>query len=98
MKKFVFLYNSDSSDVPSTDDTDVWMEWFDTFKESTLDMGNPLMEGMNVTSAAVSKISPEMNPISGYTLIEVKDMDAAIAIAKRCPGQSGVQVYEAQEM
>jgi hypothetical protein len=39
-----------------------------------------------------------MNPISGYTVIKAKDMDGAIAIAKTCPSQSGLQVYEAIEM
>lgn len=76
----------------------VWMKWFETIKESTLDMGNPLMEGMLVTSAGASKISPEMNPTSGYIVIKAEDMNAAVAIAKTCPGTGGMQVYEAMEM
>ena len=98
MKKFVFLYNSDPSEVPSDDVMDVWMKWFESIKESTLDMGNPLMEGMLVTSMSASKITPEMNPIGGYTLIKAEDMNAAVAIAKSCPGHSAIQVYEAMEM
>jgi hypothetical protein len=43
-------------------------------------------------------IPPENNPISGYTVIKAEDLDAAIAIAKTCPGKSGMQVYEAIEM
>jgi hypothetical protein len=98
MKKFVFLYNSEPNAVPNDSDMDVWMVWFDSIKESIIDMGNPLMDGMLVTSGPAAKIAPKMNPISGYTLIRAKDMDGAIAIAKTCPSQSGLQVYEALEM
>lgn len=98
MKKFVFLYNSDPNEVPNPDVMDVWMKWFDSIKESILEMGNPFREGMLVTATSATKISPEMNPMSGYTVIKAADMDAAIAIAKTCPGQAGMNVYEAMEM
>lgn len=98
MKKFVFLYNSNPNEVPSDDVMDVWMTWFDSIKESVTEMGNPFMGGMLVTSTSASAIPEANNPISGYTVIKAADMDAAIAIAKTCPGQSGMQVYEAIEM
>ena len=98
MKKFVFLYNSDPNEVPNDDAMDVWMTWFDSIKESLLEMGNPFMGGMLVTSTSASAITPEMNPVSGYTVIKAENMDAAVAIAKTCPGQSGMNVYEAIEM
>jgi hypothetical protein len=98
MKKFVFLYNSEPNAVASDSDMDVWMVWFDSIKDSIVDMGNPLTDGMLVTSGPASKIAPKMNPISGYTVIRAADMDGAIAIAKSCPSQSGLQVYEAIEM
>jgi len=98
MKKFVFLYNSNPNEVPSDSVMDVWMLWFDSIKESIIDMGNPLMDGTLVSSDRASTIPEDKNPISGYTVIRAKDMDGAIAIAKTCPGQSGLQVYEAMEM
>jgi hypothetical protein len=98
MKKFVFLYNSEPNAVPNDSDMDVWMQWFDSIKESIVEMGNPLTDGTLVTAGPAVKIAPKMNPISGYTVIKAKDMDGAIAIAKTCPSQSGLQVYEAIEM
>ena len=98
MKKFVFLYNSNPNEAHTDEAMDIWMKWFGSIGESILDMGNPLMEGMLVTSSTSSRISPEMNPVSGYTVIKAEDMAAAIEIAKSCPGQSGMQVYEAMEM
>ena len=98
MKKFVFLYNSEPNAVPNDSDMDVWMQWFDLIKESIVEMGNPLTDGTLVTAGPAVKFAPKMNPISGYTVIKAKDMVGAIAIAKTCPSQSGLQVYEAIEM
>ena len=75
MKKFVFLYNSEPNAIPSDSDMDVWMLWFDSIKESIVDMGNPFTDGMLVTSGPAAKIAPKMNPISGYTVIKANDMD-----------------------
>ena len=98
MKKFVFLYNSEPNETPSDDVMDVWMTWFTSINASILEMGNPFMDGVLVTSDSSSVIPPENNPISGYTVIKAEDLEAAIAIAKTCPGKSGMQVYEAMEM
>ncbi|MDP1852107.1 MAG: hypothetical protein Q8K48_06810 [Candidatus Planktophila sp.] len=98
MKKFVFLYNSEPNATPSDSDMDVWMTWFESIKESVTEMGNPFMGGMLVTSDSASVIPPEKNPISGYTVIKAVDIEAAIAIAKSCPSQTGLQLYEAIEM
>ncbi len=98
MKKFVFLYNSNPNEVPNDDVMDVWMVWFNKIMDSIVEMGNPFTDGMLVASGKSSMIPEDRNPISGYTVIKAKDMDAAIAIAKTCPGQSGLQVYEAVEM
>ena len=98
MKKFIFLYNSEPNAVPSDSVMDVWMQWFDSIKESIVEMGNPLTDGMLVTSGPATKIAPKMNPISGYSVIKAKDMEGAITIAKTCPSQTGLQVYEAIEM
>ena len=98
MKKFVFLYNSEPNETPSDDVMDVWMSWFNSIAGSILEMGNPFNGGTLVTADSSSVIPPENKPISGYTVIKAEDLDAAIAIAKTCPGKSGMQVYEAIEM
>ena len=97
MKKFVFLYNTDT-DGAADGDMDPWMKWFGAIGESIVDMGNPLMEGMNVSSSGATKISADKHPVSGYSVIKAEDMAAALVIAKGCPGKSGLQVYEAIEM
>ncbi|TRZ54936.1 MAG: hypothetical protein D4S00_07895 [Streptomycetaceae bacterium] len=98
MKKFVFLYNSNPNEVPSDSVMDVWMVWFTAISKSIVEMGNPFTDGTLVSAGRASTIPEDKNPISGYTVIKAKDMDEAIAIAKTCPGQSGLQIYEAVEM
>ncbi|MDO8645708.1 MAG: hypothetical protein Q7R42_03875 [Candidatus Planktophila sp.] len=98
MKKFVFLYNFEPNEASADDSMDVWMAWFTSINASIIDMGNPFMEGLNVTKDSTSAITADKNPITGYTLIKALDMDAAVAIAKSCPSKTGVQVYEAVEM
>ena len=98
MKKFVFLYNSEPNAIPSDNDMDIWMTWFTSIGASIVEMGNPFATGMLVTSDSATVIPVENNPISGYTVIKAADMDAAIAIAKTCPSQTGLQLYEAIEM
>ena len=98
MKKFVFLYNFNPKEVPSEEAMQVWMSWFKKIGKNVLDMGNPLMGGMLVTAKKAKKITPAMSPITGYTVIKAKDIEAAIKIAQTCPGKAGMQVYEAMEM
>ena len=98
MKKFVFLYNSEPNQGAQDDAMDIWMKWFDSIKESVAEMGNPFMPGMNVTSNSATEIPAANNPITGYTVINAADMEAAIAIAKTCPSKTGLQLYEAIEM
>lgn len=98
MKKFVFLYNAEPNADAEDDSMDVWMAWFTSIGESILEMGNPFMPGMNVTSNSATEITVDKNPITGFTVIKAADMDAAIAIAKTCPSKTGLQVYEAIEM
>ena len=58
-------------------------------------------EGEKVMAAWMAWIGGA-NPVSGYTLINAADMDAAIEIAKGCPilegGQGTVEIAEAMEM
>ncbi len=98
MKKFVLLYNAEPDEKPTDDVMDVWMKWFGTIGGSILDMGNPLMDGRLVNANGASSLTQENRPVSGYTIIKAEDMDAAVEIAKTCPGKSGLQVYEAMEM
>ena len=72
------------------------MKWFDAISEHTVDGGNPLINAHNVTEEGVTQLAGDDVFTTGYSLVNAKNMDAAIAMAKGCP--NGVHVYEALSM
>lgn len=98
MKKFVFLYNVTVEDENSKDETDAWMNWFQSIGKSIVDMGNPLMGGKEVKAKTATDVTPEMGMVSGYSIINAVDMEAAIEIASGCPSKTGLRIYESVPM
>lgn len=94
MKKFVFLYNAGG--VQNQEMKMQWMKWFEGVKDYTVDGGNPLIDGHNVTESGVEKLTPENVMTTGYSIVNAENMDAAIELAKGCP--NGLRVYEAMSM
>ena len=109
MKKFVFIYygkvtSEDISEDQKKEVMDKWMTWFGTFKDKMVDGGNPFgTDGQSVTAKGAETIAPDMWPAKGYTIINAKDMDEAVSVAKGCPALADdpdgtVRVYEALPM
>ena len=109
MKKFVFVYNGAvrAEDIKPEDmkaTMDKWMAWFGTFKDKMVDGGNPFAPvAKSVTAKGVETIPAEKWPAKGYSIINAKDMDEAVNIAKGCPAlmdddEGSVRVYEAMPM
>jgi|SRR3989344_3283543 len=109
MKKFVFIFNGkvrpeDIAAEAMKETMDKWMAWFGTFKDQMVDGGNPFAPGAkSVTASGVETIPVDMHPAKGYTIINAKDMDTAVEIAKGCPAllddaEGAVRVYEALPM
>ena len=74
------------------------MKWFETIKDKTVDGGNPFGPGREITSAGTKDLPHNKDAITGYVIINAKDMDEAEEIAKSCPHISGMRVYEAMSM
>ena len=88
MAKFIMVYHGGS--VPETEAEqarvmDAWSSWLGSAGESLVDGGHPV--GMSSTILPGGKVEDNggANPISGYSLIEMGDTDAALAFAKKCP-------------
>ncbi len=105
MKKFVFVYQGKDMSAYKPEEMkasmDRWMKWFATFQDNMIDGGSPFApEGKSITATGSETIS---KGATGYTILNAKDMDEAINIAKTCPAleedsEGGVQVYEAMPM
>lgn len=61
-----------------------WNEWLEATGEAMLDLGSPV--GATMTVGSDGSVGPApADPVSGYSIIEADDMDAALEIAKGCP-------------
>lgn len=63
---------------------EAWNEWMDAVGEQLLDGGNPVGQSKTV-SAEGGVVDTEGDRVTGYSIIEADDLDAAVEIAKGCP-------------
>jgi len=87
MAKYVFAYHGggapDPADVKKV--MDAWGAWFGSLGASVIDAGNPVGKSSTVKSDGKMVGGGGSNPISGYSLIEAKDLEDAHKKAKGCP-------------
>ena len=103
MAKYVFAYHGGG--MPETEEETAkvmaaWEAWYGELGESIVDGGNPFSQTRTVSSDGSVSVGGD-NPLSGYTIVNAADFDAAVAAAKGCPIlQSGgsVEVAEAIDM
>lgn len=77
-----------------------WQNWLGGMGDQLVDGGNPVGQSYTVEAGDVRQ-DGGANPVSGYSLINAENYDAAIEIAKGCPAlESGgsVEVAEAIDM
>ena len=96
VKKFVLL--SVGYETPNKEIMDAWMKWFGSIKDHIVDGGSPFGPEMEVTSAGVKQLPHDRGAIAGYTIINAKNMEEAVKIAKSCPIITSMRVYEAMTM
>ncbi len=72
--------------------SDQWMAWFKSLTEDGRALaGNPLEPTGKIVSGAGGRVvdgpfAESKEAIGGYFLLQVSDMDEAVAIARECPG------------
>jgi YCII-related domain len=77
--------------TPSADTMAAWNAWFEDLGDHLVDRGNP------VFASKALGMSPAETRLGGYTLISADDLDAAVALAEKCPvlkHSGGVEVGE----
>ncbi|MHA1190140.1 MAG: hypothetical protein ACTSSQ_06750 [Alphaproteobacteria bacterium] len=106
MPKYVFAYHGGSmpeaeAEAERAEIMAAWGAWMEGIGSDLADGGNPT--GVTKTVNADSSVADGggANPISGYSLVNAADIDAAVAIAAKCPildGGGSVEVAEAMEI
>ncbi len=104
MTKFMFIYHGGGRPETPEEGARVmaaWKAWMQGLGDAIIDGGNPAGMSKTVSTNGVSD-DGGANPVSGYTLVDAQDIDAACDMASGCPilegGAGNVEVAEALEM
>lgn len=75
-----------------------WKAWSASLKEAMIDPGMPVGPSKTVTDNGIIDDGGS-NPLSGITIIQAENIEAAIAMAQQCPHvQIGGSIEVAQAM
>ncbi len=93
MKKFLFLHQGFVTPTPEIGAG--WMAWFEKVAPHTVDTGNPFVAGREVSKdGASTDLDRSGVPLTGYTIVNAEDMDAAEALLDGLPMIHSTRIYE----
>jgi hypothetical protein len=104
MAKFLFVYHGGStptSDAEIKQVMDAWGKWMGGMGAAMVDGGAPVGKSSTVNSNGSVSDNGGANPASGYSLVEAKSLNDALAHAKGCPilaAGGSVEVAETIDM
>jgi hypothetical protein len=68
-----------------------WMKWFGDLGQAVVDGGAPTQPGKIVSKSGVKSVGAK--PVAGYSILQARSLDAAIALAQSHPDiAEGLQV------
>ncbi|MEX2542393.1 MAG: YciI family protein [Trueperaceae bacterium] len=100
MAKFVLVYHGrPAASHESTGQKERFMEWIDSVGTALVSPANPFGPSKLVTTDGVADVLPA-EALSGYSVVEVDDLEAALDIVKRCPflEVGSIEVAQLMEM
>jgi len=101
MANFIIVYHAPTKEISSPEEGQAhrakWMEWINELGDAMVNPGTPLGKSMIVSSEGVSETD---SGLTGYTVVEAPDLDAAVEISKGCPylDMGPVEVAEMKSM
>lgn len=104
MPKFLLVYHGGKAPDTPEEGAKVmaqWQAWFEGIGQDVVDPGNPVGQSHTVTSKGWTD-NGGANPVSGYSIINAANLEAAKAIAAKCPmvmdGSGSVELAETIDM
>lgn len=105
MPKYLLAYHGGDFPPEETQAVDAaWKKWMDGVGDKAIDRGGPLEVSRTVGAGGKVVHDGGANPVTGYSVIEADNIEAAIAIARNCPQirpphkDGSVEVAELMEM
>jgi len=98
MSKYVFAFRNDPKRAASPGEEEAWTAWFGELGGAVTDFGNRVSRA-SMVGATGAGTNPDA--LSGYVVVTADSLDAAVALAKGCPGLragGSVEVGEILEM
>ncbi len=96
MKKFMFLHFG--FEKPTPEIMGAWGKWFESIADKTVDQGGHFSGAREISKSGTKDLPMGMESITGYTIIEAADLDAAEKIAQENPYIASIRVYEIMAM
>ena len=96
MKKFLVLYHAPAESMAQTMNftpeqqakgMEAWMQWAQKCGSQLVEMGSPLMNGQQLS--ADGSVAASHKNVSGYSILEAENLDAAKALLEGHPHISG---------
>jgi hypothetical protein len=96
MSNYVLSFRGQSGRTVTADEESAWGQWFQEIGGSIVDFGHRVGR-----VSALGAGRADGNALTGYVVVAAGDLDAAVALAKGCPGLrsgGGVEIGETVEM
>jgi hypothetical protein len=100
MSNFVLSFRGRSDRRTDADQEAAWGQWFQEIGGTVVDLGHRVGR-VSALGIGGTDAGPGRNVLTGYVVIAAEDLEAAVAVAERCPGLQhggGVEVGETVDM
>lgn len=94
VKRFILTHIG--FEMPTPEMMADWEKWFDSIEDVTV-QNIGLGPAREVSADGVKDLPFDLTAITGFSIIEVEDIDKATEIAKSCPFITAVGVYEVRD-
>ena len=86
MAEFLMVYHGGS--MPETDDEIAhemarWGDWMNSLGGQLIELGTPVGKSKTLSASGIID-DGGTNPVSGYSIVEAKNIEAALALIKAC--------------
>lgn len=84
-----FLMVCHGGSMPETDDEIAyemtrWGDWMNSFSGQLIEPGAPVGKSKTLSASGITD-DGGANPVSGYSIVEAENIEAALALIKACP-------------